>query len=254
MSPIIAQQSSVYNWNIKDNTWHLAGTAAFFGGSTYLIASTDAPTEFEINALDRNDVLAFDRAALDNFSNSNLKIASDVFLFSSITLPFLHYINSKGRDEGLAMAGLTLQAFFVSDGITNYFKGSVKRLRPFTYNPTIPLEEKLKRDAQFSFISGHTSNTALFSFLAAKFYNDLYPHSRFKKVVWVTAATIPAVTGYLRYSIGKHFPTDIIGGYIVGATVGVLLPHLYKRKMNDTVLNLVPVQNGLVLSVRKTIK
>ena len=39
---------------------------------------------------------------------------------------------------------------------------------------------------------------------------------------------LPAVTGYLRFKAGKHFPTDIIVGYGVGATIGYLVPELHK--------------------------
>jgi len=52
--------------------------------------------------------------------------------------------------------------------------------------------------------------------------------SRWKPIVWTAAATIPAITGYLRVRGGRHFPTDVIGGYIVGAAVGCLVPHLHR--------------------------
>jgi len=57
-------------------------------------------------------------------------------------------------------------------------------------------------------------------------YHDLNPNSDFDPVIWTTAALIPAITGYLRVKGGKHFPTDVVVGYVVGALVGILVPRL----------------------------
>lgn len=46
--------------------------------------------------------------------------------------------------------------------------------------------------------------------------------------VWSLAAAIPAFTGIQRMRAGKHFLTDVLLGYIVGAGVGILVPSLYK--------------------------
>jgi membrane-associated phospholipid phosphatase len=46
--------------------------------------------------------------------------------------------------------------------------------------------------------------------------------------VWGAAAIIPAVVAYFRIKAGKHFLTDNLVGYAVGATVGVLVPRLHQ--------------------------
>ena len=114
--------------------------------------------------------------------------------------------------------------------MTNLVKNAVRRPRPFVYNPdpTIPLNIKLKPDARRSFFSGHTSTTAAMSFLTAKMYSDFHPNSDARPFFWGAAAIIPAATGYLRVRGGKHFPTDVITGYIVGTLVGILVPALHK--------------------------
>ena len=72
--------------------------------------------------------------------------------------------------------------------------------------------------------------TAANTFFAAKVFSDYYPDSKWKPVVWTAAATIPAITGYLRVKGGRHFTTDVITGYAVGAAVGYLVPHFHKKK------------------------
>ena len=151
-----------------------------------------------------------------------------------------------GRGEGFAIAGMALQTLFITDATTNTIKAMAKRFRPYTYNPDVPTKAKLNSGARYSFVSGHTSITAAFGFFSAKVYSDLYPESPWKPVVWTIGATIPAVTGYLRYRAGKHFPTDIIGGYILGAATGFLVPHLHKKKRNLNFM-LIPASGGMVM-------
>ena len=65
-------------------------------------------------------------------------------------------------------------------------------------------------------------------FFTAKTLTDYVDRPGVEAVAWTTAALLPAATGFFRYKAGKHFPSDVIVGYVVGATVGVLIPHLHK--------------------------
>ena len=241
---------SVYNWDNKKDGRVLAASAVFWGGSRYLVAVANDVSVEQINALDKNNIWSFDRSAVDNLSPSTRGI-SDIFLYSSVSLPFLHYLNPTCRKEGFAITGMTLQAFFITDGITNFFKVSTRRLRPYTYNPNVSIDEKLKTEAKFSFISGHTSNTALFSVMSAKIYADIFPNSKLKPYIWTAALLIPSATGYFRYRSGRHFPTDVMGGFIVGASIGYLIPHLHKISTEELSFELLPVPNGMLLACHK---
>ena len=95
------------------------------------------------------------------------------------------------------------------------------------YQYSIPI---FLKTVQNLFFSGHTSSSAYFSFFTAKVFADTHPNSKWKPVVWGSAIALPAMTGYLRYKAGKHFPTDVIVGYGVGAAFGILIPELYKNK------------------------
>ena len=44
------------------------------------------------------------------------------------------------------------------------------------------------------------------------------------------AALAPATVGFLRVKGGKHFPTDVLTGLVVGAATGYLVPRLHKIK------------------------
>jgi len=119
----------------------------------------------------------------------------------------------------------------------------VRRPRPFTYNPEVALEKKLKLDAKRSFFSGHASHTAAFTFFMAKVVSDYHPNMKkgLKTLMWSGAILIPATTSYLRVKAGKHFPTDVIAGYAAGAFVGYIIPHLHKKKEEDPVISVKPI-------------
>lgn len=145
------------------------------------------------------------------------------------------------------IAALYGETFFITTGITLLIKTTVKRNRPFVYNPEAPLDKKLTRNARTAFLSGHTSISAANCFFSAKVFSDYYPESKWKPVVWTTAAILPAITGYLRVKAGKHYPTDTIAGYLLGATTGLLIPQLHKKKMEKVSFYGGP--SGLLLQV-----
>ena len=138
-------------------------------------------------------------------------------------------------------------SLFVTVGSTNIFKTTVLRPRPFLYNIAGGNGDgqHLEADDRQSFLSGHTSMVATSSFFAAQVMIDLHPESSLKPLIWGAAATIPAVTGYLRYRAGKHFPTDIIAGYGLGALIGTMIPKLHRIEIGkEASLSLGPIAAG----------
>jgi membrane-associated phospholipid phosphatase len=64
--------------------------------------------------------------------------------------------------------------------------------------------------------------------------------------VWTGAITLPAIVGYLRVKAGRHYPSDVIVGYGVGALIGYLVPTLHKRT-RDLNIDLISSDGGLGL-------
>jgi len=127
---------------------------------------------------------------------------------------------------------MTVETVLITSGLTNITKAISKRYRPFNYNPNVPDDVKLGKSSRLSFFSGHASVTSSLAIMSAKIITDLNPNMKYKVVVWGTAIILPATIGYLRYEAGKHFPTDVITGYVVGATTGYLIPTIH---MSDRV-------------------
>lgn len=201
------------------------GTTAFL-----LDRRVEALSLSEIRALDRMNVPALDRGATRQWSRPAAKW-SDGFLAGGGLAPLLLLGSPTVRQDGLRAAAITAQAYTLTYALTSLTKSLVKRPRPFLYNheASIPEHFLQDKDSRYAFFSGHTSMAAVGSFVAAKMYNDYHPNSPLRPWVWAGAAVVPAITGWLRYRAGKHFPTDIVVGYAVGALVGILLPEWHRH-------------------------
>lgn len=203
------------------------------GGATtgQLLQHKKTPLRLDdIAKLDRMNIPAFDRKAAFNWSPSAAK-ASDILMITGIAVPSLLLLDKDVRRNFTPIALMGLEVFSVNMALTDFSKWGFHRTRPYVYNPNAPLEPKLERDARFSYFSGHTSATAAMCFFTAKVYNDMHPHSKARPYIWATAVALPLVTGYFRFRAGKHFPTDIITGYLIGAGLGILIPHLHRNNL-----------------------
>ena len=234
---IWGQSPYVVSW--KKEIPYLSGSAATLGLGAYFRTIQPVFTPDELLTLDKNDINALDRFATGNFSK-NADHASDFFWFGSHAAPLLLLANQKSRSHLGQIIVLYGEAATINLGVTVITKSLFHRPRPFVFNPEVIEEMKLKANARTSFVSGHSSMTAMNTFFTAKVFSDFYPDSGWKPVVWTAAAVIPAFTGYLRVAAGKHYPTDVMAGYALGAAIGILVPHLHR---NNPLKN-----NGLSIS------
>ena len=221
----------------KDWPYLLTGTALAATG--HFVFKNDNVTPFtnaELDALNRNDVIAFDRVSTYN-RNAGAEKTSDALLLSSVViLQSLFLLHRPTRKNVGGLLVMTYEAFSINYGITTIVKSAVNRTRPYAYNhEDYSNEERTDRESRFSYFSGHTSATATLSFLWANVITDYHPHMAkgYKIGIWSFAALIPATTGFLRVKAGKHYPTDVITGYAVGAVTGWLIPKMHKGKNSN---------------------
>lgn len=216
----------------KELAFYGVGLTTFAGGA-FLKLETPIFTQDELSTLNSNNISAFDRQAFE-VNSMKAHHASDYLWFGSFSLPMLFLANETTRKDYKTIGTLWGETVFINAGLTMLTKYSVRRARPFVYDPNMDYAKKTQANAKASFFSGHTSMTAANTFFAATVFSDYFPDSKFKPIVWGVAATIPAVTGYLRVRGGRHYPTDVIVGYAVGALVGWAVPTLHKRKKLKT--------------------
>ena len=190
-----------------------------------------ALTPAQVMALQLNTVPNFEQAIALK-SSREARIGSDVLLYTSMAAPTLLLLDPAIRKDGIAVGTMYLETLLLNSMLTNATKQLVLRPRPLAYNPNEPIADRTAQDARFSFFSGHTSMSAASSFFAAKVYSDYHPHDPNLPLVWAAAALLPAATATLRMEGGKHFTTDVLVGYLVGAGIGLLVPELHRIKPN----------------------
>jgi membrane-associated phospholipid phosphatase len=241
------RSQDIYQLKLEREILILTGglTATTVGLGIHKNARTLTPSDIAL--LDRSKIWSIDRFAT-RLNSGGANVASDIFLTTSALLPLMLLTKKDGRQQWKDLAILHSENIMTIVGVTGVIKTLIRRTRPFVYNENASLDKKQQRDALYSFTSGHVTVSAASSFFTATVFSDLYPDSKWKPVVWALAATIPAVTAFCRVAAGEHFLTDVIGGYIIGAGVGILIPKLHKKSSNTQHLRIQTGINGLGLS------
>lgn len=198
----------------------------FAGGYLYS-KSIKGLSSSAVNSISVNSLSSFDRKAANNYSTT-ARTLSDISVFSTALLPNLLSLNKNVRSDFLTYNIVYGQALLSTVGQVMLLKSLTKKNRPYLYNPNVSLDEKLKNSARFSFPSGHIAVAATASYFFATTYSLYNPKSKYKKWVWIGATVLPLVTGYFRYEAGKHFVSDLAGGYLIGAANGIVFPLLFR--------------------------
>lgn len=214
---------------------------------TQLRANVTIYTADQLAALDPGTINALDRSATDNYS-LRAHQASNVLWLSSMAAPVFFFAGKAPRSHFGTITALWGESLLAASSLTLLTKYAARRTRPFVYNPAVSIDKKQTANARGSFFSGHTSLSAAGTFFAAQVFSDYYPESPWKPVVWSVAAAIPAATGYFRVKGGRHFPTDVMAGYAVGALVGIFIPRLHRRARADQRLGVQVGFNQMAIS------
>ena len=211
----------------------LLGSGAAAGVTALLILSNlDPLTTEQINALNPNDVNSFDRQFIGPLHPDN---AGDILLAGSYLLPLTFLAVDDTRKDFWDLGLMYGEVVLINAAITGIVKGTVTRIRPFTYDENSPIGDKTDVNARVSFYSGHTSITASISFFTARVFSEYLTDNTAKILIWSAAAIYPAVIAFSRVDSHWHFPTDVIVGYIAGAAIGYLIPELHKSNEENNI-------------------
>ena len=150
-------------------------------------------------------------------------------------MPLTLLVHEDSRMDWKTLGVMWAEVMLIQSGLNTMAKGLTQRTRPYVYDPSTPLSEKMNRNARLSFFSGHTSTTAATSFFVARVFSEYLSNTVPKVLIWTGAAIYPALTGFLRRNSGHHFQTDVIVGYSVGAMIGYFIPGLHKGVSIDKV-------------------
>lgn len=246
-----------YRLDFKGEVPFIIASGSILGAGFLASALNDTKpfTEEQLANLNIKSINSFDRRSVFNQSSSAAN-ASDYIRTGITIFPLLLLTEHHTKEDISALLVMSTEVMAITYGLTSISKNVTNRTRPSTFNPATPLDERTSNGARESFFSGHTSHTAAASFFLAKVISDYHPNmAKGKKIaLWTLAAGIPATTAYLRVKAGKHFPTDVIAGYAVGAFTGWLVPHLHQAKRPNPFSKLnwqvYPTAGGMQVTLR----
>ena len=126
--------------------------------------------------------------------------------FLSIAACLALLLQPRWRRVGEAATASMILEFLT---VNLLLKNWVARVRPYYLLEDLIL--LVREPADYSFPSGHTG--AAFAVASVMFLG--MPHS-----IGVPAILVASVIGFSRIYLGVHFPTDVLGGVIVGCLTG----------------------------------
>ena len=241
--------AQVYHTDWKQDKPIAAAIVGLGVADAILYSQLEGLTPSEVDALDQADILSIDRFVVRN-RNLSQESFGDVLQFTTFGIPLLTLLDGSIREESASVLIMFAETLALNGALTGLTKFSVRRNRPLLYNPDIPLADKVTVSGRLSFFSGHTSNSAALCFFTAKVFSDFHPDSRVKPLVWAGAATLPLLVGLARVEAGKHFLTDVITGYAVGAAIGYLIPAVHRVQHDRVSLG---IGEAGILSLRITL-
>ena len=245
-----SQDNSPYKTSLKVDAPVIAAGMGFSYYGLMLMQDKEGLTPEEINTQTKNDVNRFDRFSA-GWDSERANTISDFPFYASFVAPLALLLNDDVKSNAGQVFVLYVETMAVTGALFTMTNGHVVRNRPLTYSPDVSDSEKMRANSQNAFYAGHTAASASAAFFAAKIFHDFNPDSPARPYVWAAAAAVPATVGYLRLKAGKHFLSDNILGYAMGAAAGILVPQLHK-KTNKRDISLIPISgrdyNGALLT------
>jgi len=251
--PAAAQRDSsgdgrMYKVNTK---YELGGSLVFMTASYFGFRQLDRLANFneqDVAKLNINNINAFDRpvASYDPAKFYRAQVNSDFFLNFSIASPVILALDRKARKNWLDLITLYLATHVVDNAVYFGAAYSIRRARPFTYNTSIPVNERISDAKSNSFFSGHVPFSATSTFFLVKVYTDLHQIKGWKRLALYTAAAIPpGMVGYYRVQSARHFRSDALLGLAIGSTIGIVVPELHRKMQTNEHFALSPYVSPL---------
>jgi undecaprenyl-diphosphatase len=160
-----------------------------------------------------NSILLFINGMHSPFWDNVMMGISNRFIWIPLYLFLIYLMIKKYGKNSWLVIGFALLAIGLSDQVASHLiKNMVMRYRP-SYNLILAPHLHIVGDylgGQYGFVSSHASNT----FGLTDFIMLLMPQNRkliFGLFCWA------ALVCYSRMYLGVHYPSDIVGGAIVGA-------------------------------------
>jgi len=169
-----------------------------------------------LNSIDYNLLIQIHSLTQNSFLDSVMPYISAMGDMGAIWILFslILLANKKYRMVGIMCLAALLLTATIGEGV---LKNLMQRPRPFVLYPSI--QPIIPKPPSFSFPSGHTAS----SFAAA------WIISRNLKKAALAAYILAAAIAFSRLYLMVHYPSDILGGILLGTVCAVCAEALLKK-------------------------
>lgn len=198
--------------------------AGIFGGlAVHSFINLKLEEKISVNEIHYWKIRRIDRLAPLRFSSACAH-TSDI-TFAATGLLALYSVSQRQTAERNTAGLLMTQNLWMTWNITQTTKMLARRARPYASESGFSVG---KKDDAYSFFSGHTSLTACMA-ASHYFYDRSLAIKDRRPGITLGLTALSIGTGILRIKAGKHFPTDVLAGAILGTGVAYLNTKLHGR-------------------------
>lgn len=245
------------SWSKDMPVTFLSAFTAFFGNYRYTQMEKPEPGDYR----SISELLPWDRPLAGRYSEPADKASKWAAALGVAPLALAGYSYGVGDASGQDAAGFTLmfaQALALQSGINLMVRSMEFWPRPYVYakdgygsgsRKSVERAEKADAEAYGSFYSGHASAAFTVAVFTGEWFSEMYPQSPFRGVVWAGALSAAALEGVLRIAAGKHYPTDVVVGALVGTGVSLAVIEIHKKRDERFSLWVYPGAAGLTIRI-----
>lgn len=180
-----------------------------------------------IKQIDQNLLLLIN-GANNHFLDVIMIWISSIGLWIPLYILLLYFVIIKYKSKAWIAIPFFILAVGLSDLISvHLFKNVFERLRP-CYEPELAgvINNIVGCGGQFSFVSSHASNSFTIAFMSIFLIGDRQTWLKWLMPIWGLSIM------YSRVYLGKHYPSDVIVGALLGILLSWLMYLLFKYFLN----------------------
>lgn len=179
--------------------------------------------------IDQDIFIMINQGLSNAFFDWLLPIMRNPFTWAPLYLFLVIFFIKHYGKMGIFIVCMTLVNFGLTDSISSHLiKKSVKRVRPC--NDVVFKQEinlRVRCGGGYSFTSSHATNHFGMAFFWILLFRRRWRHTLWLCIAWA------AIISFSQIYVGVHYPFDILGGALLGATIGILNGYLFRRFFPD---------------------
>lgn len=232
----------VYNLSWKTEIpLGIAGTSLFAIGQWRLSQSEP----YQEGSYNRDDLFPWDRPFAGTWNPkadlaSNILIVGGVLPFA-LSIPMWRMGELTGTELGTQLV-MFMEVIALQSGVNLMVRSAEVWPRPFMFGSGGGKERNAHGTAG-SFYSGHSSAAFSIAVFSSTWFQESSPGSSWIPWVWTGSLAVASTMAGLRVAAGKHYPTDVVVGAIIGSGIGWVVPLLHKR---NSPIKIAPQAGGAI--------